>query len=342
MNITKEELEILLKECNTISEILRRLNLNTHTSIRKTFKTLIKKYNIDDTEFILKSKNFIKNNIKKSKNLKYENEVIFIENSSYIGGSSIKKRLFESNLLKEQCCLCGQLPIHNNIPLTLQLDHINGIHNDNRLENLRILCPNCHTQTHTWGTRNIKKKYFCDDCGIEMEGYSNVCKVCCKKYNIAFQKKFEVSKEELEKLITEMSFVDIGKKFNVTPNTIRKRCKMLKIKIPKYPKGYWIKKSPIYKLTVEQIKSELELYAATIVCKKYNCGYKEFKKYCKNLNIILKTLNNKNITLEEIENVKKLKNEGISNRKIVKLLNMTKNRVDRIVNNYINDSQMHQ
>ena len=42
-------------------------------------------------------------------------------------------------------------------PLSLQLDHINGIHNDNRLENLRILCPNCHTQTETYGSKRGAK-----------------------------------------------------------------------------------------------------------------------------------------------------------------------------------------
>lgn len=55
-------------------------------------------------------------------------------------------------------CECGQGPEWNSKVLTLQLDHINGNPADNRLENLRFLCPNCHTQTETFGSRNSKQK----------------------------------------------------------------------------------------------------------------------------------------------------------------------------------------
>lgn len=57
----------------------------------------------------------------------------------------------------DRCSLCGLLPVWNNKPLTLQVDHINGVNNDHRIENLRLLCPNCHTQTDTFGARNIRK-----------------------------------------------------------------------------------------------------------------------------------------------------------------------------------------
>ena len=58
--------------------------------------------------------------------------------------------------VKEECVLCGQNNIWNGKKLVLQLDHKNGNNKDNRIENLRILCPNCHTQTETY-CRN--KKY---------------------------------------------------------------------------------------------------------------------------------------------------------------------------------------
>ena len=68
----------------------------------------------------------------------------------YKGGSSLlKKRLVAAGIKNNVCELCGCLPTHNGMPLVLQLDHINGDHYDNRLRNLRILCPNCHTQTPT-------------------------------------------------------------------------------------------------------------------------------------------------------------------------------------------------
>ena len=66
----------------------------------------------------------------------------------------LKKRLVKEGILKYQCILCGNDGTHNGLPLTLQLDHINGVNNDHRLENLRLLCPNCHTQQDTYAGKN--------------------------------------------------------------------------------------------------------------------------------------------------------------------------------------------
>lgn len=69
--------------------------------------------------------------------------------------SSLKHRLLKSQLKKNECECCG-LSTWQNQPITMQLDHINGDSYDHRLENLRMLCPNCHSQTTTFCGRNIK------------------------------------------------------------------------------------------------------------------------------------------------------------------------------------------
>lgn len=67
----------------------------------------------------------------------------------------VKLRLVRAGLLENRCYSCG-LAEWRGLPLSLQLDHINGVPDDNRLENLRMLCPNCHSQTPTYSGRNAK------------------------------------------------------------------------------------------------------------------------------------------------------------------------------------------
>lgn len=69
------------------------------------------------------------------------------------GTSKLKKRLVADNVLPDMCAVCGTGPTWNGSPLTLQLDHINGNSSDHRLVNLRIICPNCHSQTVTFAGR---------------------------------------------------------------------------------------------------------------------------------------------------------------------------------------------
>lgn len=82
---------------------------------------------------------------------KKSNEDIFHQNSVY-DRKDLKRKIIKEKILEYKCSICG-ISEWLNKPLSLQLDHINGINNDNRIENLRFLCPNCHTQTPTWGSK---------------------------------------------------------------------------------------------------------------------------------------------------------------------------------------------
>jgi len=79
---------------------------------------------------------------------------LLLTDNSVRASSNLKRRLVNEGRLVEVCALCGVSPIWQGRPLVLHLDHINGCHKDNRLENLRLLCPNCHSQTSTYAGRN--------------------------------------------------------------------------------------------------------------------------------------------------------------------------------------------
>ncbi len=79
-------------------------------------------------------------------------EEILVQGSGYRSNSHLRRRLLKAQLLKAECSGCG-LTSWRGRPLPLHLDHINGDHTDNRLENLRILCPNCHAITDSWCRR---------------------------------------------------------------------------------------------------------------------------------------------------------------------------------------------
>lgn len=84
-------------------------------------------------------------------------EKILVKDSTYLCTNTLRKRLLKEGLLKERCYTCDLKPEWNDQPLTLQLDHKDGDRCNNEIENLQLLCPNCHSQTKTFAGRNRNK-----------------------------------------------------------------------------------------------------------------------------------------------------------------------------------------
>jgi hypothetical protein len=80
---------------------------------------------------------------------------VLVENSTY-ARICVKRRIIAENLIEYKCGCCGIGPEWNGKPMPLILDHINGVNNDNRLENLRFVCSNCDSQLDTYKSRNRK------------------------------------------------------------------------------------------------------------------------------------------------------------------------------------------
>ena len=144
---TDEEFIKIVKESNSYSDCLRKLGLTTRGG--SSSDILKKRIN----ELNLSVDHFGKLN-KQSSTARYALEEILVENSSYHNISRLKIRLINEGYLEYKCACCGNTGQWLGKKLSLQLDHINGINNDHRIENLRFLCPNCHAQTSSFAGRN--------------------------------------------------------------------------------------------------------------------------------------------------------------------------------------------
>lgn len=221
--ITKEELEEIVLNCSTYADVLRKLDfINPAGSSYRCLKDKIKQFNISTSHMTHCSN--------KSFRI-YSNEEMFIEGSKVTQGA-LRTRIKRDNLIPYKCAICGNNGEWNNKPLILTLDHINGNRTDNRLENLRYLCPNCDRQQDTFGAKNKtryydfplkqRKKYTCEICGKNLNYKNTMCQDCYQKSKAKNIPSKEVIIEELKNFTT---FVALGKKYNVSDNTVRKWCK---------------------------------------------------------------------------------------------------------------------
>ena len=127
-----------------------KLGIKSHGAAHRSFKTRVKELNLNTDHFIgqahLRGKTH-------GWAPKQPLDQILVEDSKYANSTCLKRRLIKSNLLQYKCYRCN-IDTWCNELITLQLDHINGINNDNRIENLRLLCPNCHSLTPTFAGKN--------------------------------------------------------------------------------------------------------------------------------------------------------------------------------------------
>jgi hypothetical protein len=153
LEYTEENIKESIKNSKTFRDVFEKLGLTTHGNNYKTLRKYIKLYNIDISHF--NSKEVIAGKLLKINKIPIEN--ILVENSTYEWTSNLKKRLYDENFKERKCEKCGQNEMWYGEHISLILDHINGVYNDNRLENLRILCPNCNATLSTHCGKNVKK-----------------------------------------------------------------------------------------------------------------------------------------------------------------------------------------
>lgn len=149
---SREDFQKIVFESKTLSDISLKVGLKVKGDNLTTIKRRMREDNIDSSHIV---RGLNSNKGRKFPGRKIPLEEVMVTNSSY-GRGHLKRRLIEGKII-EYKCECGNEGFWNGKPLSLQLDHKNGIDNDHRKENLRFLCPNCHSQTEFFTGRN--KKY---------------------------------------------------------------------------------------------------------------------------------------------------------------------------------------
>jgi Zn finger protein HypA/HybF involved in hydrogenase expression len=252
---SSEEFKEIVSSSSSYKEMLVRLGSNTIGGHYKTLKRRIFFEGIDDSE-LDKRRTKLRSEINKNKVFKKASLEEMLTKDSYYSSKHIKNRLLENELIKNECKLCGLPPFWNGKKLVLQLDHENGDSRDNTLENLRLLCPNCHTQTETFAGRNSKvrkekKVCICTSCGVSIHKTtkSGLCRKCSTQFahdngkyiykNKNGKEFIKPSKDELLILVIENGFMGTGRKYGVTGNAVKKWCIGYGIDIKNEIKLHW-------------------------------------------------------------------------------------------------------
>lgn len=142
---------------------------------------------------------------------------LLVENCKH-SRSAVKRGLLRTKLIEYKCGICGISHWHGQ-KLSLHLDHINGNRTDNRLENLQLLCPNCHSLTPTYAGRNLKILSTCPICGGKKSKQSMKCVKC---NGISKRKIIWPSKRKLKTMVEETSYSKVARTLGVSDNAVRK------------------------------------------------------------------------------------------------------------------------
>ena len=154
MNLHKYSLEQLkqaINESSSLRQVLIKLKVTPYGGNYQVLKKAIDYFNLDTSHFIGQAWN-------KGKTMPAKYSLSdYLENKVAIQSYKLKNRLLENKLFKPVCSSCNNETWLNK-PIPLELDHINGNNKDNRIENLRLLCPNCHALTPTYRSKNRRRE----------------------------------------------------------------------------------------------------------------------------------------------------------------------------------------
>lgn len=230
-----EDLKVAIEDAICWSDVARNLGLDPGGRVPERLRQRANELDIDYSHFDVSRAYARGNSITNMKTRTTLNDLLTKgerRNNSYL-----KKRLIEEGLIDYECEKCG-ISKWNDEPLTLHLDHIDGDSRNNKIDNLRLLCPNCHSQTDTFGRRKSDSRNECKECGQEITNNSTHCKSCAQM-DLNTKANWP-SDERLAELVWEKPVTHIAEELGVSDKAVSKRCKIRDIETP--GRGYWQKK----------------------------------------------------------------------------------------------------
>lgn len=214
-----EKIKIAVEKSINFSEVLQILGIPRQGNNSKTLKSILDKNKIDYSHFTYRARSY-KNS--------YISALDYLNNDKYIHSARLKKKLLKEGIIENKCAKCG-ISEWNEKPITLQLHHIDGDNSNNNIDNLQLLCPNCHSQTENFcGSANTHKEE--NHCQICDKVISKLAKFCPKCHSESRRKVVRPSKECLLQDLLELKYyTKIGQKYKVSDVTIKKWIKQYEI-----------------------------------------------------------------------------------------------------------------
>lgn len=229
----------LVENSKSIKDVLCFFNMQNKGNNFLTVKTRIQEMNLTTDHFLSRIE---ASNLTRTLSLeRFKNEWL-LENSDK-SRFNLKKYLLKFKLLDYVCDKCGNIGEWMGDRIILQLEHINGVSNDNRIENLCFLCPNCHSQTPTYAGKknkktNVDKKYYSCDCGGDKKCKNSKRCVKCNGGNQSTKITWP-NIEYFEKNLWKKPTTIIAQELGVSDKAVEKYIK--KLGLTKPPRGYWSK-----------------------------------------------------------------------------------------------------